>query len=215
MSSRFIHGAIASTSKLRNIASTSNSFHASTSALLRPSLRFLSSDAVSHDTTSADSDIKHGHIHGFDPKKRFGFIRPNGVSRTAKLDQMVFFHLNDIETPSDVEGPINPAFPLNESIQYKIDSTSPERGTSLKARDVTLEGGKLFPPFHEEHIEKFIKVQKAKFGDSMYDIMDSATMESEMEKKIVEAYEKCVDSIEKEKRRVQKITELYERETSL
>lgn len=214
MSTRFILGALSSASKLRNITSLSNNFHASTSTLLLPSYRRLSSDALTHDASVDDSNIKCGIIHRFDPKRAFGFIRPDGVEATAKIDQMVFFHINDIET-LDINGEsINPNLLTKPRVQFKVKEAPSDKGSSMKARDVTLEGGRLFPPFHKDHLEKYTRVQKAKFGDRIYEIMESVSEESDMEKKIVEAYDKCAFSIEREKRRVQKIEEVYERDTS-
>lgn len=91
-------------------------------------------------------------------------------------------------------------------IQFKIRTD--EKGQK-RAVDVTLKGGKLIRPFSESYMERYEKYHKGRFGMEVFDIMESATDQTDMETKIVEAFENTKNSINRQKAKVQKIMEAY------
>ncbi|KAL3788736.1 hypothetical protein HJC23_012292 [Cyclotella cryptica] len=163
----------------------------------KPSLllgaRWLSSES------SSDDDIKLGTVKFFDYKKQYGFIQPD-------VGEKIFVHCNDIKKV-DVEGEWF-FTPLLKDMRVQFKVASIESG-ELQAREVTLEGGKPVPPFQNNHIEAFIRSRKARFGDAVFDIMDSVTDQQEMEAKIVEAFENAKNDISMQKAKVKKVLEIY------
>ena len=121
-------------------------------------------------------------------------------------------HTNDVKTLHVKGETIRPQLKARMRVQFQVVAASAGK-TSLKATSVTMEDGSLIPPFKPFYLDNFIKKRKAKFGDAVYDIMDSATDQGEMEKRIVEAFEECVGGIERMKERVGRIEGVYNSES--
>lgn len=205
MSSRLLVSASKSVaSSLRNNAASSVRIsHPSSS-----SSRFFSSEEAS------PSDVLTvGTVKAFYFKTQFGFIIPDGVGDNPDEKDLVFIHRNDIKT-KEYEGgeKFFPGLQPKQRVQFK--TVPAEKGiTNLKALDLTLEGGELVPPFQPGYLERFMKAQKARFGDEVFAIMDSVTDQQEMETKIVEAFEKCKSNIERQKVKIERASELTGSET--
>lgn len=75
-----------------------------------------------------------------------------------------------------------------------------------KAVDLTFEGGEMVPPIKGVYFNRYESIQKAKFGDNVFDIMSTSVDQQEMEIKIVEAFERARENIERHKARMEKNT---------
>lgn len=89
--------------------------------------------------------------------------------------------------------------------------TSTKPDGKVHATDVTHEDGSMIRPFHGNYLENYSNSRKGKFGVEVYDIMDSVTEQSEMETRIVEAFEGVKSDIGKQKAKVEKILSFYEK----
>ena len=216
-------GALSSASKLRSITSASHNFHVSAATPLSfQSTRLLSSEALSTDNDGEaplDEETKYGEIYSFDSNRKYGFIRPDKFETTGghklKRDEMIFLHADDVATP-DIQGEsIRPFLTRRTRVQFKIKEVESDKTkTTMKAYDVTLEGGELIQPFDPKYLERYSKLQKARFGDEIYAIMDTVSDQTELEKSIVEAFERCTSAIEIQEERVRMIKSRYPQNTS-
>ena len=195
MSIRFVHSftKLASKTSPRNFTPPAIHWERSKPACLSAA-RWSSSAATSHD------EISLGTVIHFDPKRHYGFIQPD-------VGEKVFVYSNDIKRV-EVEGE-NFFTPLSKDmrVQFKVASLE---GGKLQAREVTLEGGKMVPPFQKNYLAKYTKSRKARFGDAVFDIMDSVTDQQEMETKIVEAFESVKNDINKQKAKIEKVLAVYD-----
>ena len=55
---------------------------------------------------------------------------------------------------------------------------------------MTLESGNPVPPYPPRHLENFVRQAKASFGDEVYTIAKETADDSEMERKLVDAFER-------------------------
>lgn len=92
-------------------------------------------------------------------------------------------------------------------MEFKISTD--EKGQK-RAIDVTLKGGKLIRPFSDNYLERYEKIKKGSFGMEVFDIMESVTDQTDMETKIVEAYEKTKSSISRQRIKVEKVMAAYD-----
>ena len=213
-------GALSSASKLRSVTAASHNFHVSAAMPFSfQSTRLLSSEALSTDDdcdAPLEGDMKYGEIYNFDSHRKYGFIKPDKGTggQKPKRDEMIFLHANDVVTP-DIKGEsIRPYLLKRMRVQFKTKEVESSKSTtSLKAYDVTLEGGELIQPFHPDYLERHSKVQKARFGDEIFAIMDTVDDETEMEASIVKAFERCSSAIARQKERVRMIKSKYPQNT--
>jgi cold shock CspA family protein len=162
------------------------------------SIRHLSTEPESPSTTE---ETKTGWVKYFDVTKQYGFIQPHDHS------DAVFVHSNEIKL-HPVEGERFTA-PLAREMRVKFAVVANSDG-KLQARDVTLEDGNFVPPFRDNYLENYIKAQKGRFGQEVFDIMDSVTDQGEMERKIVEAFEGVKRDIGKQREKVERILRVYD-----
>ncbi|KAL7516066.1 hypothetical protein ACHAWX_001124 [Stephanocyclus meneghinianus] len=156
--------------------------------------RWSSSAGTSHD------EITLGTVTFFDAKKHYGFIQPD-------VGEKVFVYSNDIKRV-DVQGEkFFTSLSKDMRVQFKLATLEDGK---LQAREVTLEGGKMVPPFQKNYLEKYTKSRKARFGDAVFDIMDSVTDQQEMETKIVQAFESVKNDIHKQKAKIEKVLAIYD-----
>ncbi|KAL7480785.1 hypothetical protein ACHAW6_006453 [Cyclotella cf. meneghiniana] len=203
--------ASSSVSRLRNISSVSRHSHDSNFAAMLTGSRRLSTQVIaSNDKSEVNNEIKTGTVYSFDDMRLYGFIRLDGHDSKGKKweENFIFVHCTDIKK-IPIEGEIiAPTLRPKMRVQFKtVPALS--GNTSLRAREVTMVGGELVQPFAPNYLDKYIKVQKARFGDAVFDIMDSVVDQLDMEKKIVEAFERTNFRIQRQKAKVAKVQELY------
>lgn len=75
---------------------------------------------------------------------------------------------------------------------------------------MTNEDGSMIQPFQKNYMDSYTKNRKGRFGMEVYDIMDSVTEQSEMETRIVEAFEGVKSDVANQKAKVEKILSYYE-----
>ena len=155
---------------------------------------------------SADAgETKTGTVKVFQNQKAFGFIVPDGVDRINHTnDEIFFFHRADIKRADTGDGEqYYPTLMRGQRVEFTEDS--PDEGKeSPRARNITLEGGKIVPPFHDGYLENYTRVQKARFGDEVFEIMSTSTNQEEMESRIVEAFDGVKERIERQEGRVKR-----------
>ena len=120
-----------------------------------------------------DNEVKTGSVKYFSYKTQFGFILPDGVDKKTHNDSDLFFiHRNDIKMEANANGEkFYPGLKRNLRVAFKV-APPDEEGKCAKAYDLTLEDGKLIPPFHKGYLEKYTKTQKAQFGDKVFTISE-------------------------------------------
>lgn len=69
-------------------------------------------------------------------------------------------------------------------------------------------GGGLIPPFTNGYLQHYTRIQKARFGDEVFDIISTAQNQEEMETGIVGAYDRVKHNIERQSEKVQRAKEL-------
>jgi hypothetical protein len=73
---------------------------------------------------------------------------------------------------------------------------------------VTTEDGKQLPPFLPGYLTNYIRTQKARFGDEVFDIFSTSKDQNELETKIVAAYDRVRENIERQQAKVKRAEEL-------
>lgn len=178
------------------------------------SARQFSDSAAAADagTTTNDSaeKIQVGTVKTFSYTNQYGFIIPDGVDPNDhdKNKDLIFVHRKAIKTMEFEDGEkFFPGLKRGQRVQYKVGP--PDEGKLMaKAHDLTQEGGKLIPPFRPGYIEEFTRNQKSRLGHEAFDIFSTAQDQSELEIKLVAAYDKVLEDIEKQKTRVERAKEL-------
>jgi cold shock CspA family protein len=183
------------------VASSFRAGHTSTSTV---AARFLSARNFS-DSSASDDDIKVGTVKFFYQKQHFGFIIPDGMDENS--EELIFVHKNDIKQPTNTGERFFPSLQTGQRVQFKVGP--PEEGKKGgKALEVTSEGGDLIPPFNPGYLRNYTRIQKARFGDEVFDIISTAQNQEEMETKIVEAFDRVKHNIERQQAKIQRATEL-------
>ncbi|KAL3816356.1 hypothetical protein ACHAXA_000434 [Cyclostephanos tholiformis] len=88
-----------------------------------------------------------------------------------------------------------------QRVQFKVGPPD-KGGITKKAYDLTYEGGGLIPPFQKDYLENYIKNQKAKFGDEVFDIFTTSKDQKELEMKIVAAFDRVKENIDRQREKV-------------
>mmetsp|Transcript_181 Transcript_181/g.415 ORF Transcript_181/g.415 Transcript_181/m.415 type:complete len:243 (+) Transcript_181:56-784(+) len=178
--------------------------------------RHLSDSAESAAPTADDDEIKVGTVHNFNFKSHYGFILPDGIDKEDhKKEDLVFIHRNDIRTTTfeDREGRAQKFYPglkSNMRVQFKVKADADGGKKVNRAYDLTLEGGRMVPPFAPDYVEKYTISQKNLFGQEAYGIIETSGDgdPSEMEEKLVAAFEKAKGNIERQTIKFAKAKEL-------
>ena len=161
------------------------------------------------DSTEAGGEKKVGTVKIFQNQQAFGFIVPDGVDRHDHTNKEIFFfHRADIvRTDAGPDGEqYYPSLSRGQRVEFTEDP--PDEGKeSPRARNITLEGGKIVPPFVDGYIESFTRTQKARFGDEVFEIMSTSTNQEEMELRIVEAFDGVKGRIERMEGKVERFKE--------
>mmetsp|Transcript_19322 Transcript_19322/g.45224 ORF Transcript_19322/g.45224 Transcript_19322/m.45224 type:complete len:201 (-) Transcript_19322:1146-1748(-) len=157
-------------------------------------------------------ETKTGTVKVFQYQKAYGFIVPDGVDRINHTNnELFFFHRADIKlADSGTDGEkYYPSLSRGQRVEFTADA--PDEGKeSPRARNITLEGGKIVPPFNDGYLENFTRVQKARFGDEVFEIMSTSIDQEEMESRIVEAFDGVKARIERQEGRVKRSKDGYE-----
>ena len=66
----------------------------------------------------------------------------------------------------------------------------------------------MVPPFQPGYIKNYIRTQKARFGDEVFEIFSNSTDQNDLETKIVEAYDRVKENIERQEQKVGRAREL-------
>ena len=70
----------------------------------------------------------------------------------------------------------------------------------------------MVPPFRPKHMEKYAKTKKLVLGHEAFDIFGTAKDQTELETKLVAAYDKARDEIERQAAKVERVMKAYEKE---
>ncbi|KAL9190382.1 hypothetical protein ACHAXT_007593 [Thalassiosira profunda] len=151
--------------------------------------------------SGASGALTKGEVLSFDARNKFGFIVPDGVDKTDHENKDLFFvHRNDIKavkSDGDRESAFFPKLRRGQRVEFRAGP--PNEGTEAgKAYDVTLEGGKLVAPFEQGDLKRYIRSQKSRFGDRVFEIYSTTQDQKELERKIVEAYDMARERIEQQ-----------------
>jgi cold shock CspA family protein len=195
------HSHIMSSQLIRSLTRQASSPSLRLAFTSRSSSLLLKSTAPRHFSSSPD-DVLKGTISSFDFTRSYGFIKSPGQ------EQGIFLHENQILKP-DIPG--EKFFVLPRRGMKVAFKTSTKPDGKVHATDVTHEDGSMIRPFHGNYLENYSNSRKGKFGVEVYDIMDSVTEQSEMETRIVEAFEGVKSDIGKQKAKVEKILSFYEK----
>jgi len=191
----------------------------SSSAVRYLAARHLSDSAETAESAAAatpsddgDAEIKLGTVKHYQVKKNFGFIIPDGVDKKDHgKEDLIFIHRHDIK--SEVFGGGERFFPVlrsNMRVQFKVKADADGGKKVNRAYDLTLEGGRMVPPFAPDYVEKYTISQKNLFGQEAYGIIETSGDgdPSEMEEKLVAAFEKAKGNIERQTIKFAKAKEL-------
>eukprot|EP00581_Thalassiosira_minuscula_P027737 CAMPEP_0183749802 /NCGR_PEP_ID=MMETSP0739-20130205/501_1 /TAXON_ID=385413 /ORGANISM="Thalassiosira miniscula, Strain CCMP1093" /LENGTH=211 /DNA_ID=CAMNT_0025985651 /DNA_START=19 /DNA_END=654 /DNA_ORIENTATION=- len=166
--------------------------------------RFLAARHLSDATAGAsdDAETKVGFVKYFSYQNKFGFIVPDGVDPTKhRNDEICFIHRNDIKVMDDAADKFYPGLRKGMRVQFKVGP--PDEGKeSKRAYDLTMEGGDFVPLFQPGYLKAYIRSQKARFGDEVFDIFSNCTDQNELETKIVEAFDRVKANIERQTEKV-------------
>ncbi|KAL9179112.1 hypothetical protein ACHAXT_000154 [Thalassiosira profunda] len=173
------------------------------------SLRYLArpfSDVADSSTTEPisptdDAEIKVGTVKHVEYNKNWSLIVPDGIDfNNHDRSELVFAHGSGIKKDDDA-GESNRQFNGRHiyrglRVQYRI-SPSEAEGRSNQAYDLTLEGGALLEPYQRKPKmdEVFVKKQHRLLGEAVMEIFDSSGDAKELEDRLVEAYERAKDNI--------------------
>jgi cold shock CspA family protein len=153
-------------------------------------------------STSPDNDQKlTGAVRYFENAKSYGFIK------SPNHEDQIFVHESSIVKP-DIPDEKFQVFPRRGTkVSFKLN-TKPDG--LMEATEVTNEDGSMIQPFQKNYMDSYTKNRKGRFGMEVYDIMDSVTEQSEMETRIVEAFEGVKSDVANQKAKVEKILSYYE-----
>mmetsp|Transcript_9439 Transcript_9439/g.13937 ORF Transcript_9439/g.13937 Transcript_9439/m.13937 type:complete len:208 (+) Transcript_9439:33-656(+) len=158
------------------------------------------------DVSSGDDQVKTGIIKYFSYKTQFGFILPDGVDRKSHDDSdLIFIHRNDIKAQQNADGEkFYPGLKRNQRVAFKVSPPDKEGAKCAKAYDLTMADGELVPAFQKGYFERYIKTQKAQFGDRVFQIMSTCTDQQDMETQIVSAFDQVKENIEKQRAKMER-----------
>lgn len=172
------------------------------------------SDSTANDADADDGIKVVGTVRQFSFKNAYGFILPDGIDKDkCKNSDLIFIHRNEIKTldlgPSGER--VFPSLNRDDRVQFKIRAANGDNQSKKAAYDLTLEGGKFVNPFNPKYLEIFSRTQKAKFGDEVFDIFSTSADQTELETKIVAAYDRVKSNIERQTEKVSRIGEIYDK----
>ena len=70
-----------------------------------------------------------------------------------------------------------------------------------------MEGGKLVAPFEQGDLKRYVRSQKSRFGDRVFEIYSTTQDQKELERKIVEAYDMARERIEQQTEKMRRVAE--------
>lgn len=93
------------------------------------------------------------------------------------------------------------------------NSHAPPRAppSNRPAVEVTLPGGDPIPPFRPGYLKKYVRSQKARFGDVVFEIFATSQDQKELEEKIVAAYDETKRNIDRQTERVARAQAMADR----
>lgn len=174
-----------------------------------PPARLFAARHFSDSASGDDAEIKVGSVIYYHPQKQFGFILPDGVDEAnSQPEDRFFIHRDDIRKLTSEDGEIFfPTLRKGQRVQFKPGP--PDEGSpSARAFDLTMEGGDFVPPFEPNHMEKYTKRLKARFGEKVFEIFSTSKDQKELEERIVEDYNMTKAKLEKRAEKVQKAKEV-------
>ena len=92
------------------------------------------------------------------------------------------------------------------SVQFNLHTTHDGK---KQAYNLTQVGGTYIPPFQNDYLNRYERNRKAQFGAEVFGIMDSVTEQTDMEQKIVEAFEGVKKDIGRQREKMEKVLRVY------
>lgn len=188
--------------------SAAPSLHAARAAPPSLAVRSLSLPARRFsDSADGGGEIRKGEVTFFSYQQNYGFIVPDGADRDNRSD-VCFVHRNDIVRSEGIEKEgFWPGLHRGQRVAFKV-TPALEGKESPRAVEVTSEGGKPVPPFRDNFLKSYVRSQKARFGEVVFDVFTTSQDQKELEEKIVAAFDETKRNIDQTTERVERAQEL-------
>lgn len=143
-------------------------------------------------TSRRDMATYTGTVKFYRRQQAFGFIQVDGGNDEddGAVQSEVFVHRNSISARDDAEGNIYyPFLRTDERVAFEIEAGSGGDGRPV-AKDVTFEDGSIVPTVRQGYALGYRKGVTKRFGEKLFDIMDSGEKTDEELLQLIHSYHK-------------------------